>query len=221
MITFSKLTRSLLTLFLCSIIIACGGEDDSTDDSESACDVAVEASSEAFTEFDTATEENKQTACEAYKAALAAQISACGDDNGSLQSLIDNTDCTEGIGGDDMATGTLSVTAGTLPLDFDTIIATRNAGIVSIVGTTSAPENYSLSFQVDEGITGEDIDRNFQLSLTSTFTPYREGTSFDFQFELTVNNATQMQGTFSELVQKADGGQLSLTRGTIDLQFQQ
>ncbi len=58
-----------------------------------ACLQAQIASDAALTALNGATSENEQQLCEAYGAALSAQIAACGDPSGNLQTTIDTLNC--------------------------------------------------------------------------------------------------------------------------------
>ncbi|RKE98485.1 DUF6252 family protein [Ichthyenterobacterium magnum] len=64
------------------------------------CNFAVANSNAAQANLETATIGNYIEACTAYKAYLQQQIDFCGDDDGSIQALIDATDC-----GDDDSDG--------------------------------------------------------------------------------------------------------------------
>jgi len=62
------------------------------------CDDAVAASAAALAVYQAtdATNADYAAVCSAYEAALAQQITSCGDDTGVLQGIIDGLDCTSG-----------------------------------------------------------------------------------------------------------------------------
>lgn len=214
-----KISFFIIGLIAFSVFTACS-DDDETIAPENNCEVAITASAEAAAAFSAATDENYTDLCGDYKAALEAQIDACGDPNEELQAMIDGLgDCTnDSVPGQDVQ-GELSVTAGTLPLDFDEISVIVENGLVKVTGETSASNNYSIYFEVVEGETGTDIVQNFQIELTSVFYPYNEGSQFDFTSEITTNTEGVLIGSFYNAVTNADGGDLNLTSGTIDLEY--
>jgi len=220
MTILNKFYRYFFVLMMCTLITSCG-DDDSTDDSEDACDVAVQNTVDALSDFQNASDAEEEDACNDYIAALNAQIVACGDEDGTLQAQIDGTDCSvDQTGGN--ASGTLSVTAGTLPIDFDVITVTEDNGLIEVMGEIASP-NFSntISFKVPDGSTGADIDQDFEILLISMYEPYREGGQFDFQFEITTNTSGRLVGSFFGGVERSSssGSIINLTRGVIDIQY--
>lgn len=212
---FSMLLMSAIAL---TFFTACS-DDDENINPENNCEIAIIATTQAQMEFGSATGEDYTSACTAYRAALEAQIEACGDADGSLQAIIDNLgDCTNDPGQN--IQGELSVTAGTLSLDFDEISVVVEDGMVKVTGETSASNNYTIYFEVAEGATGTDIVQNFQIELTSVFYPYEEGSQYDFTSEITTNTDGFLMGSFYNLVTNDDGAELNLYNGTIDLEYQ-
>lgn len=154
------------------------------------------------------------TVCNAYRTALQQQITACGDQSGALQNLINNLgDCA----GSDMPEGVISVTVGTLAKTFETNITIMEAGgILSVRAEDDATDDW-ISFDVSSGETGVDIISNFVIHLITTdYFPASNPTG-TFTSEITINTTPSIQGTFAGPVESADGADLSLTQGVIDI----
>ncbi|WP_323789732.1 hypothetical protein [Psychroserpens sp.] len=179
------------------------------------CDDATAASAQAATAYNADT--SNLTLCSAYKAALQTQIAICGDTDGSLQIIIDELgDCTI----TNMSSGTLSVTAGTLNIQFITNSAVLESGMVIVNGSnTEQGANYFIEFQVPEGTTGVDVMQNFKLTLNDgEFFPNTDGFD-DFTNNITVNSGGVIQGTFGGIVTRTDGADLNLAQGIVDLEY--
>jgi hypothetical protein len=198
-----------------SLQVAVDALGDCTNSPLDDCDSATEAVDAAQSAFNTATDENYTNLCNAYKAALENQILQCGDDDGSIQSAIDDLgDCTQAT-----PEVEISLTAGTLPIEFDLVEVVVNGDILQITGETTAANNYMIYFEVDQGTTGVDIiNSTFELSLTSVFFPSTQGFD-DFTSNITVNSTGTLTGTFFGIVTNADGGDLSLTSGMINITY--
>lgn len=207
-------------------IMACGDEDgslqatvdalgDCTNTPVDDCETATETVATAELAFDDATPENYTQLCTAYTAALENQILQCGDDNGSIQSMIDALgDCTQ-----EAAAVEISLTAGTLPIEFDLVDVVIDGDILKVTGETSAPNNYMIYFEVGQGQTGVDIiNPTYELTLTSVFFPSTQGFD-DFTSNITVNETGVLTGTFGGIVTNAGGGDLSLTSGVINITY--
>jgi len=155
------------------------------------------------------------TLCNAYKTALQNQITECGDTNGSLQAIVDDLgECTPVV-----ADVEITLTAGTLPIEFDEVT-------VEVVGTTlqvtgeSSISSYSIYFEVEDGVTGAGvIDGTFEVTLTSTFYPSELDAPFDFVSEITVNETGTLTGSFYGVVTNAGGGDLNLYSGDISITY--
>jgi len=206
-------------------ILACGDEDgslqaavdalgDCTNEVVDDCEAAIDAVSIAQSAFNDATDDNYTDLCNAYKAALENQIVQCGDD-GSIQSIIDDLgDCAQTT-----AQVEISLTAGTLPIEFDLVEVVVNGDILEVTGQTSAANDYMIYFEVGQGLTGVDIiNPTFELTLTSVFFPSTQGFD-DFTSNITLNDAGTLTGTFGGIVTNADGGDLSLTSGNINITY--
>lgn len=178
------------------------------------CDSATEAAIAAQVAFDASTSENYTTLCLAYKTALENQIDQCGDD-GNIQATIDSLgDCMQAV-----PEVEISLTAGTLPIEFDIVDVVVNGDILEVSGETSTSNNYMIYFEVNQGATGVDIiNGTFELTLTSVFFPSTQGFD-DFTSNITVNTTGTLTGSFGGIVTNADGGDLSLTSGMININY--
>ncbi|WP_452220686.1 hypothetical protein [Lacinutrix salivirga] len=211
-------------------IAACGDEDNSlqtileslgncNDDTEpDACETAENASSVAEDAFDNATQDNYNALCAAFKMALENEITECGDADGSLQAMIDNLgDCTFTAPNVE-----ISLSAGTLPIEFDLVNVVTVGTTLQVTGETSAQNNYSIYFEVEEGATGmEIINSTFVLTLSTTDPDYFPSTQGfdDFTSTITENGAGTLVGSFGGIVTNTSGGDLSLTQGTINIMY--
>lgn len=84
----------LLTAFTCENEPLEGDFQTDPPDENTACDTAIQNSADAATAFEGATDSNYMSLCVAYKAAIQAQIGACGDTDGLLQAVSDSLgDC--------------------------------------------------------------------------------------------------------------------------------
>ncbi|WP_296311399.1 hypothetical protein [Winogradskyella sp. UBA3174] len=175
------------------------------------CD-AEEATNDAAAAYN---EDNtNEDLCNAYKAALQNQIAECGDDNGSLQTIIDDLgDCTTAS-----ANGTLVVTTGTLDIEFTQQTVSIDNDLITVEGT-SAGGSYMIYFQVTEGDTGTDVFQNFVLTLNGTeYFPSTQGFE-DFTSSTSVSTGNVLQATFFGIVESAAGADLSLTQGAVDVTY--
>ncbi len=179
------------------------------------CDSATEAVSTAQIAFQNASAEDYTNLCNVYRATLENQITQCGDEDGSIQATID------GLGNCTQATPEveISVTAGAAPIEFDLVDVEIDGNILKVTGQTSSASNYMVYFEVEQGQTGTDIiNATFELTLTSTFFPSTQGFE-DFTSEITTNDSSMIIGTFGGVVTNADGGDLSLSSGVINISY--
>lgn len=181
------------------------------------CDNATTAANQAESAFNNAEDSNYSDLCNAYKSALQEKITACGDADGNIQNIIDGLgDCTQSTPNVE-----ISLTAGTLPIEFDLVNVIEEGGVLKVTGNTSAngASNYEVYFEVTPGETGVDIiNSTFYLTLTSTFFPDTSG--FDnFTSNITTNYTDVLVGTFGGIVTNADNGNLSITSGVIDITY--
>lgn len=188
----------------------CSNGDTTPDD----CDAATTLTEEAEIAFNNANEDDYTDLCNAYKTALLNKINACGDD-GSIQAIINDLgDCAAALDVE------ISVTAGTLLIEFDMVEVVVNGNILEVTGQTSAANNYMIYFEVEQGATGENIiDSTFVLSLISDFFPSTNPAPFDFLSSITTNDPGVLIGTFGNVVTNADGGDLSLSSGVINIMY--
>ena len=180
------------------------------------CDSATEALNVAQLIFDNASDEDYTEACNAYKTALQSFIDLCGDPDGTVQQTIDDLgDCMP-----EALDVEISLTAGTLPIEFDMVTVVEEGNLLKVTGETSATSNdYMVYFEVNLGDTGVDIiNSTFELSLISVFFPSTQGFD-DFTSEITENTAGTLVGTFSGLMENNDGADLSITSGVINISY--
>ena len=180
------------------------------------CDTATEALSVAQLIFDNAPDEDYTAACNGYKTALQNFIDLCGDPDGSAQQTIDDLgDCV--LTTPDVE---ISLTAGTLPIEFDQVTVVEEGNLLKVTGETSSTSNdYMVYFEVNLGDTGTDIiNPTFELTLISVYFPSTQGFE-DFTSEITENTTGTLVGTFSGLMENNDGGDLSITSGVINISY--
>ena len=176
------------------------------------CD-AQAATDEAQTAYNA--DNTNEDLCNAYKQALENQIAECGDSNGSLQGIIDDLgDCSGGSS----SNGTLSVTTGTLNIEFTQQTTTLEEGVITVEGVSQGG-SYLIYFQITEGDTGTDVLQNFILTLNGTdYFPSTQGVD-DFTSETTVSSDNVLQATFFGVVESSQGADVSLTQGMVDLAY--
>lgn len=205
--------NSLLSVFAILTLVACSN-DNNSDTNPSQCETAIETTIATKQNYDSATEENYTQACNAYKTALISQQQVCGDSDGSLQALID------GLGDCSISTGTevggqISVKAGTLSIVFDEIRIDQEDGLLKVLGETSAPNDYTIYFEVEANRVGSDLFQNFKINLISAYYPMAPY----FNSAVITNSGSVLTGSFSGVVKNNDNGQLELTHGRFDLRF--
>lgn len=200
-------TGTVITSTTSSTSVWIRGEVSDTCSAQSATDEAAAA----YNEDDT-----NQDLCNAYRTTLENQIAECGDTDGSIQAIINDLgNCEFGNQGEP---GTLKVRVGTLDVDFVTQNISLENGLINVEGT-SAGGGYMVSFQIDEGATGIDIFQNFVLTLNGTeFFPSTQGVD-DFTSETTVSSQGILIATFFGLVESAEGADLSLTQGMVEVDY--
>ena len=214
-----------------NLLAACGDPDGSIQSSIDAlgdcsdpngfddCEALANATNLAEVNFNNATDDNYADYCNAYKLALENQIAECGDNDGSLQAIVDDLgECVVNVENPDQE---LSLFAGTAPIDFEDISVAVENGMVKVTGVDTSPGSvYSIYFEVPVDTTGEGlINDTFELTLTSVFYPSELGPPFDFVSNITVNEAGNLVGSFGGVVTNADGGDLSITSGVINISY--
>lgn len=182
------------------------------------CEEATQAVEEAQTAYENATEEDLLEACNAYRMALENKLELCGDEDGTIQALIDSLDCEEETPIE--TGGTITLTAGTMPYVFDIVTVTQEGTLLKILGDRSEGTfDYTVYFEVEQGETGENVFQNFQVSLTSVFYPYEDAPGFEFHNIVDVNSDGVLSGTFWGYVVNDDNGVLNLTGGTFEIEY--
>lgn len=201
-------------LVIAFTVTSCITDDEANNVHPTPCQVAVITSESARVDFENTAAEDYTATCNDYKTALQQEITVCGDPDGSIQSTIDGLgDCTDPDVNE--VNGQISVTAGTLDIVFDEIVILKVGSTLQVSGETSNANNYSIYFEVEENTEGEDVLQNFELTLISSYFPVVSS----FTNTVDVNTTSTLTGTFSGDVENNDGGQLSLTNGTFDLNY--
>ncbi len=156
--------------------------------------------------------------CNTYRSALSNKITQCGDADGSIQAIIDNL-------GDCMSTsmGIISLDLGTASLTFETNITITKAGTLISVSAEDDASGNIISFMVEENATGVDIISNFMIQVGPGGTLYVPTTDPNktFTSNITVNNATDIEGTFSGSIESdaPTTPDFELSNGVIDVMY--
>ncbi len=183
-----------------------------------ACATATQNASSAETTYNGVANTDAQypTVCNDYKTALTNKITQCGDDDGSIQAIIDGLgDCS--ISAPSNPTGVISTDVGTANRTFETNMAVVTSGTTLQVSADDdiPPAGTKISFDVEQNATGTDIISNFKITIGTTV--YTPGTGFTS--EITLNNGTDIDGTFSGPVETASAPDLQLNNGVIDVAY--
>ena len=183
------------------------------------CETATSAVTSAQATFENATDETYTVFCMAYKAALESKIEHCGDEDSSIQAIVDELgDCTNDTV---VSNGEITLSAGSSPQTFDIITVVQEGDTLKVTGKSSAngASQYEVYFEVTEGATGTDIiNDSFYLTLISTFTPSTQGFE-DYTSEITNNDSGVVEGTFWGTVVNSENGILGLTSGVINITY--
>lgn len=183
------------------------------------CLQAEIASNAALGALNNATDDNEEQLCLAYSTALAAQINACGDPTGSLQSTIDGLNC----GGDCAAAELASSEAqeifnGVDPLDetaYTEACAAYSMALQAQIAACGDPDSSLLTIVQELGdcsppeqdgpvqVTIEGIFKNFNTAdvtingslLSVVATDIDTGDTFTFDIVLLQTGANVMQNT--------------------------
>ena len=108
---------------------------------------------------------------------------------------------------------------GTLDIVFDEINVEVVGTTLQVSGSTSAANNYTIYFEVEEGETGDDIiNAEFVIFFTSEFFPYFDGIE-PFRSNISANPDGSLTGTFCCNTRNADNGDLNLTSGMINITY--
>jgi hypothetical protein len=90
---------------------------------------------------------------------------------------------------------------------------------IKVTGESTASNDYSIYFEVEEGATGDDlIDGEFIITFISDYFPVLVGTG-SFMSNISDNSDDTLTGIFSGLTRDADNTALSLTAGIIDIGY--
>ncbi|MFC4634345.1 hypothetical protein ACFO3O_10535 [Dokdonia ponticola] len=183
---------------------------------DAACADAITASEEALAIFDMVdvTDADAYTeACGNYSFALQEQIVACGDENGSLQAIIDELgDCSPPE--DD---GPVRMTIDGDFKNFNVAEAPINGSTFEVTAT-DVDVNDTFQFNVVLQQTGENILQSVVLTIDGvSYTPVLNGET-QFSSNITENDGMVIIGTFTGPMMNADGEIITITNGIIDIE---
>lgn len=153
-------------------------------DTEAACALAAQNTAEAALAFLGVSNEDFSEVCNAYKTALEAQIAACGDEDGSLQGLIDELgDCVPDMT-EEGVVGTWLLTAwnGTEPVDLDN----DGTGSINFLEEMDCYNNETFVFNNDG--TGASISTSY--ADIEIFLDPDNSEEFDFTVDCILENET-------------------------------
>lgn len=190
------------------------------DNIDTSCDDATAFAEQAEIAYNN--NQDSVNLCISYKSALEELIDSCGDSTGEIQSIIDGLGNCEEDDTQPVPVVEISLTAGTLPIEFDLVEVVTVGNILQVTGETSAANNYSIYFEVEEGATGmEIINDTFVLTLSTTDPDYFPSTQGfdDFTSTITENGTGTLVGSFGGVVSNSSGGDLSLSQGTINISY--
>ena len=197
-----------MTMFSCS-------DDNNNNDTELTCEEATAQTAVAANAYADATPANHNEKCVDYKTALEAQIDACGDSSGALQLMIDGLgDCTVAS-----LTGSITVTAGSSPRNFNSNITVSTVGNTRHIYAEEASSGYYIEFDLAPGVTGADVIMNFNIHLISSdYNPLPDDEGGNWTSNISVNSATEINGTFYGYVTSpTTGADIDLTSGVINI----
>tara|TARA_R110002051_G_scaffold8316_1_gene35033 strand:+ start:19448 stop:20515 length:1068 start_codon:yes stop_codon:yes gene_type:complete len=181
------------------------------------CDNAIAATADAQATYDAVDEADESAytqACTAYKAALEAQISACGDEDGSLLSIVASLgDCTP------------PEQPGPLQMFVDGEYKNFNSATVSVSGSTlnvlatDEDTNDSFFFRVVLNQVGVNVLQDEVVNISGVqHNPVTSGSDV-FVDEVTTNTSGTLIGTFSGEMMTSEGDILVITDGTFDIRY--
>ncbi|MEP0265703.1 hypothetical protein [Dokdonia sp.] len=205
-------------------ITACGDADgsiqaiiDGLNCMDPACATAITATEDALAVFnmtDIADEMAYVEACGNYSLALQEQIIACGDEDGSLQAIVDELgDCS--IPEDD---GPVRMTIDGEFKNFNVAEAPINGSTFEVTATDIDTTD-TFEFTVVLQQTGENIIQGVVLTIDGVaFLPVLNGDP-QFMSEITQNDGVMIVGTFSGPMMNADGDVITITGGIINIEI--
>ena len=211
-----KLKLITAALVLGMTVLSCSSDEDNPTPDMS-CSAASANTAIAAQAFSDATDENYVGKCTAYKAALQAQITACGDSSGALQLMIDGLgDCTVTV---PTNSGSITVTAGSSPRNFNSNIMVTTVGTMLHIYAEEAATGYFIEFDLQQDATGADVIMNFNIRLLSSdYNPLPDSEGGNWTSNITVNSATEINGTFYGYVTSpTTGADIDLTSGVINI----
>ncbi len=205
-------------------IVACGDADGSIQNilnglscMDPVCAAAIEATEAAFAIFDMtdiADEMAYTEACGNYSLALQEQIIACGDPDGSLQTIVDDLgDCS--IPEDP---GPVQMTIDGEFKNFNVAEAPINGSTFEVTAT-DVDVNDTFEFTVVLQQTGANIIQDVVLTIDGViFEPVLSGDP-QFMSEITQNDGVMIVGTFTGPMMNAAGDVITITNGIINIEI--
>ena len=209
-----KLQLIIATLIIGIAVLSCSNDDNNNNPNLTCTSAAVQTAAAAQA-YANATPANFNEKCVAYKAALQAQIVACGDSTGALQLVVNGLgDCSVSA-----LTGSITVTAGSSPRNFDSNITVTTTGTTRHIYAEEATSGYYIEFDLAPGVTGADVIMNFNIHLISSdYNPLPDAEGGNWTSNISVNGATGINGTFNGYVTSpTTGADLDLTSGVINI----
>ncbi len=185
-------------------------------------DYCVETSNtveNALENYINSTRENYPTNCNEYKKELENKIKDCGDENGDIQSIINDLgDCT-------LSNGSLSVTLSSQMIIFDKVITLIENGIIRVFGYATESAAYTIYFEVPVDQNGTSVLQNFVIGFSSSdfqyYIPHTLGPAHsNFKSNIVINSGNALIGTFGGTTRQRNGyNALTLKGGSIDIQY--
>ncbi len=207
-------------------IAACGDTDGSLQaiindlDCDGECTAAMDATTvalEAFEAVDITDEEAFTAACNAYRLALQEQIIACGDADGSLQTIIDDLgDCT--VPEDD---GPVQMIVDETFINFNVAESPINGSTFNVTATDISTGD-TFTFDLVLLQTGTNVMQNVELTLEGVvYTPIESAPMGEpvFVTVVTENDGVVIVGTFSGPMMDAEGNVITVSDGTINIEI--
>jgi hypothetical protein len=177
-------------------------------------EAATVAAQAAFDAVDVTDEAAYTQACATYKTALEAQIAACGDEDGSLLSIVVGLgDCSP-----PEQPGPLQMTVDGELKNFNTTTVSVSGSTLNVLAT-DIDTNDTFFFRVVLGQVGVNVLQDELLIIDSTeHNPTIAGSNV-FVDEATTNESGSLIGTFSGDMITSDGAILVITDGTFTITY--
>lgn len=177
-------------------------------------EAATEAAQVTFDAVDVTDEAAYTQACAVYKAALEAQIAACGDEDGSLLTIVVGLgDCTP-----PEQPGPLQMTVDGELKNFNTTTVSVSGSTLNVLAT-DIDTNDTFFFRVVLGQVGVNVLQDELLVVDGVEYNAATGGSNVFVDEVTTNVSGSLNGTFSGDMITTGGDVLVITDGTFTIVY--